>query len=130
MQLQQAHELQEKLEYPKPASDLPVIPWEEFKEESKTRPLICVSGFIHDVSSLVDEHPGGRALLMGRIGKDATSAFNGGVYEHSNAAHNLLSMMRVGVLSGGMEIASRKQNHVPSATPLLWGDSSNMTSSE
>lgn len=30
--------------------------------------------------------------------------FNGGVYNHSNAAHNLLSTMRVGVIRGGMEV--------------------------
>ncbi|KAJ7241048.1 delta 9-fatty acid desaturase protein [Mycena haematopus] len=36
------------------------------------------------------------------IGKDATTAFFGGVYDHSNAAHNLLAMKRVGVLHGGV----------------------------
>ena len=30
--------------------------------------------------------------------------FNGGVYMHSNAAHNLLSTMRVGVIRGGCEV--------------------------
>lgn len=29
---------------------------------------------------------------------------SGGVYYHSNAAHNLLSTMRVGVIRGGMEV--------------------------
>jgi stearoyl-CoA desaturase (delta-9 desaturase) len=49
----------------------------------------------------MDEHPGGRHLVVKYIGKDATTAFFGGVYDHSNAAHNLLSMKRVGVLHGG-----------------------------
>ena len=49
----------------------------------------------------MDEHPGGRHLIAKMIGKDATTAFFGGVYDHSNAAHNLLSMMRVGILNGG-----------------------------
>ena len=30
--------------------------------------------------------------------------FNGGIYLHSNAAHNLVSTMRVGVIRGGMEV--------------------------
>jgi hypothetical protein len=34
------------------------------------------------------------------IGKDAMTAFFGGVYNHSNAAHNLLAMKHVGVLHG------------------------------
>lgn len=78
----------------------------------------------------MDEHPGGRHLINKNIGKDATTAFFGGVYDHSNAAHNvcafnppvlflvflpadgltnqLLAMMRVGVLRGGLELESEK----------------------
>ncbi|KAL8384456.1 hypothetical protein RB599_006678 [Gaeumannomyces hyphopodioides] len=44
------------------------------------------------------------ALISSAVGKDATAIFNGGVYNHSNAAHNLLSTMRVGVLRGGCEV--------------------------
>jgi hypothetical protein len=43
-------------------------------------------------------------MIKSGIGKDATAMFNGGVYNHSNAAHNLLSTMRVGVIRGGMEV--------------------------
>lgn len=50
---------------------------------------MIVSGFVHDVGDFVNEHPGGRTLLLGQRGKDATAAFCGGVYEHSNAAHNV-----------------------------------------
>ena len=49
----------------------------------------------------MDEHPGGSHLIAKMIGKDATTAFFGGIYDHSNAAHNLLSMKRVGILDGG-----------------------------
>jgi stearoyl-CoA desaturase (delta-9 desaturase) len=82
--------------------------------------LIVIAGFIHDVSDFIEEHPGGAHLLIKNIGKDATTAFFGGVYDHSNAAHNvstsiqrssavvdvysqLLSMKRVGVLHGGSQ---------------------------
>jgi stearoyl-CoA desaturase (delta-9 desaturase) len=40
-----------------------------------------------------------------------TAMFNGGVYYHSNAAHNLLSTMRVGVIRGGMEVEIWKRAH-------------------
>ena len=43
-------------------------------------------------------------MISSGIGKDATAIFNGGVYNHSNAAHNLLSTMRVGVIRGGSEV--------------------------
>ena len=71
------------------------------QEQSAKRPLVLIAGFIHDVSKFMDEHPGGRHLITKMIGKDGTTAFFGGVYDHSNAAHNLLSMMRVGILDGG-----------------------------
>ena len=57
------------------------------------RPLVIVAGFIHDVASFMDEHPGGRHLIAKMIGKDATTAFFGGVYDHSNAAHNVSSLL-------------------------------------
>jgi cytochrome b involved in lipid metabolism len=65
------------------------------QEQSGNRPLILVSGFIHDVSTFLDEHPGGRHLLVKSIGKDATTAFFGGVYDHSNAAHNVCRRLRL-----------------------------------
>jgi stearoyl-CoA desaturase (delta-9 desaturase) len=59
---------------------------------------------LHDVSGFIADHPGGKALIASAVGKDATALFNGGVYEHSNAAHNLLSTMRIGILRGGQEV--------------------------
>ncbi len=59
------------------------------QEQSQKRPLILVAGYIHDVSTFIEEHPGGRHLLVKNIGKDASTAFFGGVYDHSNAAHNV-----------------------------------------
>ncbi|KAF8723813.1 hypothetical protein AX14_009161 [Amanita brunnescens Koide BX004] len=100
MQLKKLRETQEKLQWPNDA-DLPIVSWESFQEQSQKRPLILISGFIHDVSDFIQEHPGGPHLLIKMIGKDATTAFFGGVYDHSNAAHNLLAMKRVGVLHGG-----------------------------
>jgi len=101
MQLKKLRETQETLKWPSDSDDLPVVSWDAFQEQSKTRPLILISGFIHDVTGFTEEHPGGPHLLIKMIGKDATTAFFGGVYDHSNAAHNLLAMKRVGVLSGG-----------------------------
>ncbi|KAL1741243.1 hypothetical protein HDZ31DRAFT_67130 [Schizophyllum fasciatum] len=101
MQLKRLRETQERLAWPSDSNDLPVITWESFQEQAASRPLILIAGFIHDVSTFIDEHPGGAHLLIKFIGKDATTAFFGGVYDHSNAAHNLLAMKRVGVLHGG-----------------------------
>ncbi|KAF8610092.1 delta 9-fatty acid desaturase protein [Ceratobasidium sp. AG-I] len=108
MELKKIKARSESLEWPKSSNDLPVISWAEFQSLAKERNLVLISGFIHDVSSFMEEHPGGKHLLSKNIGKDATTAFFGGVYDHSNAAHNLLAMMRVGVLHGGLELESEK----------------------
>ena len=63
-----------------------------------------MAGVVHDVTEFIKDHPGGKAMISSGIGKDATAMFNGGVYMHSNAAHNLLSTMRVGVIRGGCEV--------------------------
>ena len=93
------------LDWGTPLENLPVIGWDDFVAESKDgKAWIAVAGVIHDVGKFIADHPGGKALINSAIGKDATAIFNGGVYNHSNAAHNLLSTMRVGVLRGGCEV--------------------------
>jgi stearoyl-CoA desaturase (delta-9 desaturase) len=94
-----------KLDWGLPLSQLPVIEWDDFKDRcAKGEALVSIAGVVHDVAEFIVEHPGGKALISSAIGKDSTAIFNGGVYEHSNAAHNLLSTMRVGVLRGGAEV--------------------------
>jgi len=77
--------------------ELPLISHQVFNEVSNEGyKLIVIEDIVHDVTEFIDEHPGGRAILQASVGKDGTQAFNGGVYNHSNAAHNLLSQLRVG----------------------------------
>jgi len=114
MQLKKLRRTQETLTWPMDSNDLPVVYWDSYQKEAETRPLIAVAGFIHDVSNFMDEHPGGRHLLAKNIGKDATTAFFGGIYDHSNAAHNLLAMKRVGVLHGGQPHGNEERAIPPS----------------
>jgi stearoyl-CoA desaturase (delta-9 desaturase) len=94
------------LDWGLPLEQLPVMEWDDFKEQATTegRALVAIAGVVHDVSGFIADHPGGKTLISSGVGKDATAMFNGGVYNHSNAAHNLLSTMRVGVIRGGMEV--------------------------
>jgi len=114
MQLKKLRETQEHLVWPSDSNDLAVISWDSYKEQAEKRPLIVIAGFIHDVSDFLDEHPGGRHFLTKNVGKDATTAFFGGIYDHSNAAHNLLAMKRVGVLHGGMALGIEDKAIPPS----------------
>lgn len=114
MKLKQLVDSTKEMRWPVSNDHLPVVSWEEFKTESEHRPLMAIHGFIHDCSSFADEHPGGAHLIKRAIGTDATTAFFGGVYDHSNAAHNLLAMMRVGILEAGYELESAKPGFVNS----------------
>ncbi|KAJ7619514.1 delta 9-fatty acid desaturase protein [Roridomyces roridus] len=114
MQLKRLRETQDNLVWPVDKTDLPVINWEAYQSQAAECPMILISGFIHDVSDFIEEHPGGARFITKFIGKDATAAFFGGVYEHSNAAHNLLSMKRVGVLHGGVPHILDEKNVPPS----------------
>jgi len=109
MQMKALQKQADEINWPKSSNDLPVLTWDDFTEACKTRQLVVISGFIHDVSTFIDEHPGGRAFIKTRLGKDATTAFFGGVYDHSNGANNLLAQYRVGIISGGYEIESLKK---------------------
>jgi stearoyl-CoA desaturase (delta-9 desaturase) len=84
--------------------------WDDYESEVYNgRGLIAIAGIVHDVTDFINDHPGGKAMIKSGLGRDATAIFNGGVYNHSNAAHNLLSTMRVGVIRGGMEVEVWKQ---------------------
>ncbi|KAI2610270.1 delta-9 fatty acid desaturase [Hypoxylon fragiforme] len=95
-----------KLDWGVPLDQLPVLSWDDFVLNCRAdgRALVAIGGVIHDVASFIADHPGGKALISSAVGKDATGIFNGGVYLHTNAAHNLLSTMRVGILRGGGEV--------------------------
>lgn len=98
-QQKKLNQLKTKLQWGQDVSDLPVWDREEFNKRAKEEGLILISGIIHNAKKFIKEHPGGQAVVRASLGKDATEAFNGAVYAHSNAAHNLLANMRVAVLS-------------------------------
>ncbi|KAJ5278631.1 Acyl-CoA desaturase [Penicillium angulare] len=93
-----------KLDWGIPLEQLPVMEWSDYVDQAKDgKDLVVIAGVVHDITDFIQEHPGGR-IIRSAIGKDATAIFNGGVYNHSNAAHNILSTMRTGVIRGGGEV--------------------------
>jgi len=65
--------------------------------------LLVIDGVVCDVHEFKKIHPGGEKLINNYIGKDASLAFNGVVYEHSNAARNLMSHFRIGKIDSKMD---------------------------
>ena len=47
------------------------------------------------MTSFASEHPGGEQYIKLFNGKDATTEFDGGIYNHTSGARNLLSRYRV-----------------------------------
>ncbi|KAJ2653946.1 stearoyl-CoA 9-desaturase [Coemansia sp. RSA 1200] len=102
MRMKELDNKQKKLAFGTPVSKLPVYTEQEFLEQVKSykKQWMVIEGFVYDVSTFALDHPGGKALILGGIGKDMTEAFNGGVYQHHNSARNLMNTsLRVGRLN-------------------------------
>ncbi|KAJ3196043.1 hypothetical protein HK101_010283 [Irineochytrium annulatum] len=96
MQEKKIAEVRKKLSWGVPLESLPVKTFAEVQQEIKEagRALVIVEGLVYDVTDFMDDHPGGRGFLRAGIGRDVTKSFNGGIYNHANAARNLMSGMR------------------------------------
>ncbi|BAM81668.1 similar to fatty acid hydroxylase [Cyanidioschyzon merolae strain 10D] len=63
---------------------------------------VIVRGGVYDVTGFLRYHPGGRDVLLKRLGEDVTSVMNGelkGGHEHSSAAYKILQQYYVGPLA-------------------------------
>lgn len=100
-----------RIQWGKPLSELPVIDMDDYRQSAKTKPLVLISGIIYDITDFMAKHPGGKSIIRSAIGKDATPMFNGGVYNHSRTARNLLDDLRVGIVRGGMEVEIYAQRY-------------------
>jgi cytochrome b involved in lipid metabolism len=62
---------------------------------------VAIRGNVYDVTSYLDEHPGGADLILNYCGEDATSAYNnkGGEGRHSSKADSILNTYLLGNLN-------------------------------
>lgn len=67
---------------------------------------------VYDVSGFVADHPGGAELLWEHAGGDITTAFQDGLHEHSDYAHQMLADYRIGRLSNGNSRMAKFPNTV------------------
>jgi len=102
MKQKQLASIAEKLDWGTPVEKLPVITREVFDQIlAEGYKLIIINDTVIDVSDFILEHPGGSKIIEPFCGKNATKAFTGGVYYHSNAARNLLTQYRIGSTAKG-----------------------------
>jgi len=97
MKMKKLNEIKQQLKWGPEPTTLPEFTMEQVNADNeKGAHLIVVNGLVHDVSKFISEHPGGEGFIKMKLGQDASSAFNGGVYAHSLAANNILEFLRVG----------------------------------
>ncbi|KAL8157363.1 cytochrome b5 [Apium graveolens] len=76
---------------------------------------VTIDGKVYDVSSYMDEHPGGDDVLLAATGKDATDEFEDA--GHSKSARELMESFCIGELEvptpliPELEIVSKKQQN-------------------
>mmetsp|Transcript_54172 Transcript_54172/g.128271 ORF Transcript_54172/g.128271 Transcript_54172/m.128271 type:complete len:128 (-) Transcript_54172:128-511(-) len=90
---------------------------------SEDRCLVAVGGAVYDITSFLDEHPGGRLMLMRHAGTDASAAFN--AVGHSVKARTRLADFYIGdlVVTGRLPAPESppKPVHVAPATRITRG---------
>ncbi|CAI9296961.1 unnamed protein product [Lactuca saligna] len=84
---------------------------------------VVIDGKVYDVSSYLEEHPGGDDVLLQVTGKDATDEFEDA--GHSKTARELMESFFVGELDTSdipqLEIVSEKQeNYIFDLTKQYW----------
>lgn len=76
-------------------SQLPQITWEKYiSQANRGHCLVAIEGVVYDVTDYMGDHPGGRDLIQGAIGKDATALYHGH-HPHSLCAGTILANLRV-----------------------------------
>jgi len=71
------------------------VTWEQLKAHTTKDSLwLLVNGKVYDVTSFIDEHPGGDEVLFAEAGRDATEAFED--VGHSDEARAYLPPMYIG----------------------------------
>ncbi|KAJ4710725.1 cytochrome b5 [Melia azedarach] len=87
---------------------------EASQHNSKDDCWIVIDNKVYDVSSYLDEHPGGDDVVLAATGKDATDEFEDA--GHSNDARELLKSFCIGELDTSsptipeLEISSKSQS--------------------
>jgi len=102
-----------------PDSTLPSWTMEQVVEFGKQgEKLMIVGDYVHDVRGFIEEHPAGSGIMKPYLNKDITAQFNGRVYNHSNAARNILQTLRVARFIHNSAPADEDTNAVDSTTTV------------
>ncbi|KAJ4955763.1 hypothetical protein NE237_012546 [Protea cynaroides] len=92
------------------ASDRKVYLFEDVSKHSKTEDCwLIISGKVYDVTSFMDDHPGGGEVLLSSTGKDATNDFED--VGHSDSARELMEKYYIGEIDSAT--IPKKRAYIP-----------------
>jgi len=74
------------------------------QHKTSTSVWMAIDSKVYDVTSFLDDHPGGEEVLRDKAGDDATEAYND--VGHSDQAHEMLKKYLVGTLSVCLSLSS------------------------
>ena len=83
-----------------------VISWDEIQEHHGDAETVwtVIHGTVYDITKFLDEHPGGRTILVENAGLDSTEEFED--VGHSKDAREMLADYEIGKLEEDPEAAS------------------------
>ncbi|RKP05787.1 putative acyl-CoA desaturase [Thamnocephalis sphaerospora] len=118
MMAKRLEEEKHKIDWGQAAHKLPAISWDEFQQacSEQGRYWTVIDDHVYDMTSFVEEHPGGRAFMHSARGRDVTAAFNGGVHMHRGVARRLLDSLRVATIHRDSQTVTNLHRKNP---PLL-----------
>ncbi|XP_010252345.1 PREDICTED: cytochrome b5 [Nelumbo nucifera] len=97
------------------ASDSKTYLFEEVAEHNKTKDCwLIISGKVYDVTSFMDDHPGGDEVLLAATGKDATNDFED--VGHSDSAREIMEKYYIGEIDSST-IPLKRTYIPPQQTP-------------
>jgi cytochrome b involved in lipid metabolism len=74
--------------------------WNEIEKHSNEKDAwIVIDGYVYNVTDFLNIHPGGADVIIERLGRDATEAFNNSlIHAHSQNALEMMKKFRIGVV--------------------------------
>lgn len=109
MQQRQLDREKFRLVYGNSTENLPAMTWQDVdKRVACGDQLMVVDDCVLDVAPFLDEHPGGRTLLLQQVGKDATSAYINNPHQHSPSARKFMTSLYVGRITAAHKAGKTK----------------------
>lgn len=79
-------------------------------ESSPSKPLLVINNAVYDVTTFLNEHPGGEEVLLEQSGKDASEQFED--VGHSSDAREMMTKYKIGDIA-----ESDRKKEVPKEKP-------------